>query len=328
MTKKIVSDSFFAIIEEKKQVSQSTGILVNRKTLEVKKYEKYLNRVLKSILKTIKNYNSVIINSIDGFNYKYVVDYNIGNIKKQLFMLIFVHEDGNLDFKITNIDNEMVNINGTICDDFNIVKVNWLETIKDIKGILVYNSNEAIIEEKISKENEIIISNQYTDTLLDEDTNIISFYMDLCGLNELKNIMKIDDYSYLLSDSKIINEEASGIFYNNISCQINILEDEVIIKYRQKNGLNKYNEQIKVVLEDDINEFILKKMSINNNSYILIENKRTKNGINNYSYEVLKVSKDNNLFTPFNIEKRYKINKELKTIDMAKQYIKKNKGGI
>ena len=46
-------------------------------------YTKYLTKVLKIIFKAIKNYDCVNIDSIDGFNHKYVVNYSIGNIKKQ-----------------------------------------------------------------------------------------------------------------------------------------------------------------------------------------------------------------------------------------------------
>ena len=57
LTKKIIGESSFTIIEDKKEFSQPTGILVNPKKNQIKVYYKYLEKVLKTILKTIKNYN-------------------------------------------------------------------------------------------------------------------------------------------------------------------------------------------------------------------------------------------------------------------------------
>ena len=60
-----------------------------------------------------------------------------------------------------------------------------------------------------------------------------------------------------------------------------------IIKQNKKVGISKYNNQVKVLLDDILSEYTLKKIIINDKHYVLIENKYQKNDIKNYSYNVL-----------------------------------------
>ena len=326
LTKKIVQDSFFTIVEKEKEVVQSTGILVNAKKNQVKCFEKYLKQVLKMILKTIKKYEVVSIDKIDGFNYKYVVDYSVANIKKQLNMLIFVKEDGNIDFRISNIDGTNVNINGTIEDSFYNIKTNWYEENDNLKGSIIYNSKEQLIEEKLYKGDTLVINRETSDTLLTEDELLISFYLKLFNLKELNNVMKIDDNCYFLSNSNLLKNDEEGVIYKNESYLISIFEDEVILKQNQKVGISKYNNQVRVLLDDILNEYTLKKLVIDDKCYILIENKYKKNDIRKYSYNVLEIKDNKSFLEMFNIENRFEIDEELKTFDGVKRYIKNREG--
>lgn len=327
LTKQLVNDSFFSIIEEKKEFIQPCGILVNRKKSEVEMYQKYLKKALKIIFKSIKNYDHVNIDSMDGFNHKYIVNYSIGNVKKQLYILIFVKEDGNIDFRITNVENEIVNINGTIEDYVNYVKIKWCDSAKKIEAIVTYDSKEQIIEEKLYKDSEPIIIRETTDTLLEEDEKIISFYLNLCNLDMLKNVIKIDDNCYFLSDFNVLNknEENESILYNNTSYKIIVFDDKVIIKSKSKDGISKYGNQINAVLCDTTLDFILKKINVDDKFYILIEKRTKKNGFINYNYSYLELNEDIILSKPFNVSDKIQIDEELKSIDMAKQYIKGGK---
>ena len=326
LTKKLVQDSFFALKEEKKESSQTSGILVNFKKDNVNCYQKYLNRILKMILKATNNHECVNIDSIDGFNHKYVVNYSVGNIRKQLYMLIFIDKDS-LDFKISNIEGKNKNLSGTLKDNFNSVEINFYEETENIKGSILYDAKEKVIVENLYKQDTPVIVRETEDTILDEDEVLVSFYMNLCNLEIPKNVMKIDDYCYLLTDGEILNKEEDGVFYNNYSCKININEEEVIIKHKKKSGISKYDEQIIAVLVEVISEFTLKKLNIDNNFYILIENKTSINDIISYNYKVLKLDSDKNLFEPFDISSENEIKKELKNFESVKQYIKNIKGG-
>ena len=326
LTKKLVQDSFFALKEEKKESSQTSGILVNAKKNNVKSYQKYLNKILKMILKATNNHECVNIDSIDGFNHKYVVNYSVGNIRKQLYMLLFIDKDS-LDFKISNIEGKNINLSGTLKDNFNSVEIKFYEENENIKGSILYDAKEKVIVENLYKQDTPVIVRETEDTILDEDEALISFYMNLCNLEIPKNVMKIDDYCYLLTDGEILNKEEDGVFYNNYSCKININEEEVIIKHKKKSGISKYDDQIKAVLEEVISELTLKKLNIDNNFYILIENKTSINDIISYNYKVLKLDSDKNLFEPFDISSENEIKKELKNFESVKQYIKNIKGG-
>ena len=326
LTKKIVQDSFFTIVEKEKEVVQSTGILVNAKKNQVKCFEKYLKQVLKMILKTIKKYEVVSIDKIDGFNYKYVVDYSVANIKKQLNMLIFVKEDGNIDFRISNIDGTNVNINGTIEDSFYNIKTNWYEENDNLKGSIIYNSKEQLIEEKLYKGDTLVINRETSDTLLTEDELLISFYLKLFNLKELNNVMKIDDNCYFLSNSNLLKNDEEGVIYKNESYLISIFEDEVILKQNQKVGISKYNNQVRVLLDDILSEYTLKKIIINDKHYVLIENKYKKNDIKNYSYNVLEIKDNKSFLEMFDVENKFNIDEELKTFDSVKRYIKNREG--
>lgn len=326
LTKKLVNESFFAI-EDKQEFIQPMGILVNPKKNQINGYSKYLTKAIKTILKVNCGYDFVTVDLIDGFNNKYVVNYTLGNIKKQLCMLIFINGDDNVDFRISNIDGKTVSISGTIEDSLSLVNIKWYDDIKKIRGFLQYNSNENIIEEKVYKDVKPIISIETVDTLLEEDETIIKFYLDLCNLNIYENVMKIDDNCYLLSESKVVTKETDGIIYNNISLGLSIFDDEVIIRYREKNGLDKYNSQINVVLDEKLEEFVVKKLNIDNEYYILIEKRSKVKGKTTYNYNVILLDNDINLMVPFNIKNKQEINEQLNSFDMAKKYIKKMKGG-
>lgn len=326
LTKQLVNDPLFLVIEEKEEVSQTSGILVNRKKNEIELYKKYLDKALKIIFKAIKNYDCVNIDSIDGFNHKYIINYSIGNIKKQMHMLIFVDDNCNIDFRISNIDGENVKISGNIDDYVNVIKINWYDDIKNLKGFVTYDSEEQVIEESLYKGKEPIIVRQSTNTLLDEDEEIINFYMNLCNLQKLKNVIKIDDNCYFLSEfnASTVKEE-DNILYNNITSQISIFDDKVIIRTKRKDGISKYSNQIKVILYDVITEYILKKIKVENKFYILMEKRTIEDSKTNYNYSVLNLEENVDLSKPFNIKGSYEIEQELKSFDMAKQYIKGGK---
>ena len=241
-------------------------------------------------------------------------------------MLFFVEDDCKINFRISNIDGENVKISGNIDDYINTVKINWYEDIKNLKGSIAYNSLEEVIEEELYKDDEPVIVRQTTDTLLEEDEKLITFYMNLCNLNMLKNVIKIDDNCYFLSEFNTTHTtDTESVIYNNSTCQISIFDDKVIIKNKIKNGISKYSNQIKVVLSDIITEFILKKIEIDNKFYILIEKRTIEDGKSNYNYNFLNLEENVNLKSIFNVTNIYEIDEELKSLDVAKQYIKGGK---
>ena len=54
-----------------------------------------------------------------------------------------------------------------------------------LNGYITYNSEENTIEEKLYEDVDPIISKESNDTLLDEDENIIKFYLNLCKVSSI-----------------------------------------------------------------------------------------------------------------------------------------------
>jgi len=323
LTKKLVQESFFTIEESNNEFNQQYGILVNDKDNQIRLYEKHIELALKQILTVLYNYEYIRFDSIEGFNNKYVVNYHCPR-KKQLFMLVFFKEDGTLDFRISNVDKKIVNISGTIMDKFNSVEIIYNDSINKINGNIIFDTEEKLTKQKIYKDDEIIYSKENTDTLLEEDEQLISFYLNLCNLDKINNVMKIGEHSYLLSDFNSLVENEDGIFYNNKSCKIRVTPDMCIINYKEKNGISKYNNQIKISLDEKNMDFIFKQIEIDNKFYILVEKSINKN---KYSYNMYELNQEENLLTLFDITNNYNILEELKYFDNAKQYIKKMKVG-
>lgn len=323
LTKQLVNDSFFTILKKKEENKQSYGIpMFEVKSNEIKKYEKYLKRLLETILKVEINYDTIKVNSIDGFNNRYRVDYNVGIVNKFFNMLIFIEENGNLNFKIRSVDQKNLEINGTISIKDDILNMVWEDKTNNLSGSITYDSKDIAMEERVEKDSKIILADNTVDTLIDDDEKLISFYLDLCSLENLKNIIKIDDYSYLMSEESNLIEGEEGIFYNLKNCQINIFNDQVNVRYSIKNSLSKYKDQMNFVLDELTHEFTLKKVNINDKYYILLEKKSTYNGLKGYSYQIISLNNDVDLTRPFEIKSKHTIADKVETFDSIKEHVK------
>ena len=98
--------------------------------------------------------------------------------------------------------------------------------------------------------------------------------------------------------------------------------------YSVKNCFSKYNNQINTVLDKETESIRFRKIDIEDKKGILIERKSSSSSSNDtYEHEFLELPEDVDMTKPFTIEKRYHIDEELKTLEHAKQYIIKHKGG-
>ena len=81
-------------------------------------------------------------------------------------------------------------------------------------------------------------------------------------------------------------------------------------------------------LDEEIEEYTFRKIEIEGKKGILIEHKSSSSSSNDiYEHEFIEVSEEVDMTRPFDIEKRYSVDKELKTLEQAKQYLKQIKGG-
>lgn len=330
LTKKLISDSSFAILDKKEtKGTQTVGLpSYNTSDNEVKKYESFLKEAFETIITIYKNYEVLEVNGITGFNNKFIVSYNIGPVKKQVPIIITKIEDGVLEFRLSHVDGSKVPVSGTLTHDGGNIDITWQSNDEKLKGTISYNSLENTIERKVVSDGETIIYDENKNTMLEEDVSLINFYFELCGLSIPGNILKTSDNTYLLSDEMTLNDDEKELLYSNISALLDTRNDEVRIKYCVKNCFSKYNNQINTVLDEEIEEYTFRKIEIEGKKGILIEHKSSSSSSNDvYEHEFIEVSEEVDMTRPFDIEKRHSVDKELKTLEQAKQYIKQIKGG-
>lgn len=330
LTKKLVNDSSFAILGKKEtKGTQTIGLpSYNTSDNEIKKYDSFLKEVIEMILTIYKNYEVLDIASISGFNNKYIVTYNIGPVKKQIPIIISRIDDGTIEFRLSHVDGSKVPVTGTITSDGGNVSVEWQSNDEKVKGTINYDALENTVERKVTSDGETIIYDENKDTILEEDISLINFYFELCGIPVPSHILKTSDNSFLLSDEITLNDDDKELLYSNTGAGVNISKDEVRIKYRVKNCFSKYNNQINTVLDEETEEIVFRKIETEDKKGILIEHKSSSSSSNDvYNHEVLELSEDVDMTKPFNIERRYSVDEELKTLEQAKQYIRQYKGG-
>lgn len=329
LTKHLISDSSFAVLEKaQNQGLQTEGLpAFNTSDREVKKQEPFLKEAMEMILKVYKNYEVLSVDSIDGFNKKYIVNYSIGSIKKKMPIIISQRDDGIIDFRLSRLEEKALPISGTLTNDGGKVEVKWSDEVSCIDGYLLYDPNNDVVERKVTSNGQTIIYDEGKDTLLEEDATLINFYFDLCEMQIPKKIVKVGDSSYLLAEETDLNDDDKEILYSNTSAQLDVLQDEVRISFRIKNCFSKYNNQINTVLDQEIEEVTFKKLDVDSKKYIIAEIKsKTDTQEATYKHRVFEVADDIDFRKGFEYTNTYYSDRELKTLEDAKQ-LTRTKGG-
>lgn len=329
LTKHLISDSSFAVLEKaQNQGLQTEGLpAFNTSDREVKKQEPFLKEAMEMILKVYKNYEVLSVDSIDGFNKKYIVNYSIGSIKKKMPIIISQRDDGIIDFRLSRLEEKALPISGTLTNDGGKVEVKWNDEVSCIDGHLLYDPNNDVVERKVTSNGQTIIYDEGKDTLLEEDAILINFYFDLCEMQIPKKIVKVGDSSYLLAEETDLNDDDKEILYSNTSAQLDVLQDEVRISFRIKNCFSKYNNQINTVLDQEIEEVTFKKLDVDSKKYIIAEIKsKTDTQDATYKHRIFEVASDIDFRKGFEYTNTYYSDRELKTLEDAKQ-LTRTKGG-
>ena len=295
----------------------------------VKQNLNFLKEAMKIIILAYKKYETLQIDSIEGYGHRYFVDYSIGNIHKKMPIVIYEDEEGKIFFKVARIGNLDVDIKGKVESDGGRVDVSWQNAYEDIQGSIHYDALERSVGRQMNSLLVPIYYDDNEDTLLEEDAEIIKFYFDMCmcGQKVPSHILKTSDNSFLLAEEEVSKEDDDQVLFTNIGAKMITNPDEVRIKYRLKNGFSKYNNQINVTLDEDTLEVTLKKMTIDDDNYLLMEKVRTNNSGKDYSYYVYEVDGEVDLTKPFNYQRSYKVDEKATTLEKVKQYVYKHKGG-
>lgn len=348
LTEKLMNDSSFAILKQDLQKGNQTRGLMsfNTSVNEINKVDTYLKEAIKMIILLYKKYDVLNVDKIDGFGNKYIASYSISSVKKQLPIIIVKREDGIIDFRISRIDDINTPINGTVTVDSGRVDVVWQSEDEVLKGKIIYDANKNIIERKITAKGRSICYDENRQTLLEEDVETILFYSGLCNLGENNfNILKTGNNAYLLGIESTFSDEKNGIIETGLSknlqlqeekvlferkgIQIDLKENEARVRFSSKNSLSKYKDSLTSVLTEELEEITFRKVEIDYKPCVLME-KKYKNSVEklSFSYEVFELDEDVDLRKPFSFVKRYPIDKEVKTLESVKQYIREHKGVI
>lgn len=145
--------------------------------------------------------------------------------------------------------------------------------------------------------------------MISEDQELIAFYLKLFGIDWNQEFIKTGDYNYISGMESNLLEEESNVLVEDHGIQLYIKDDRVVLKYKVKNGIAKYNNTLNVELEYTEYEIILTKLLIVNEPHILIEKVSRNDFGKKYDYEVYK-TEDIDFTKPFTTESAIKIDEQ------------------
>ncbi len=310
LTKKLFTDkSIIQNIEEKHEFNSEGIALFDSKKDRLVFFEPYLNQFLTDILKTLKHYEAVKIDKIDGYNNKYVVCYSLGSVKKSFPIIISFNANETIDFRIGSVDGLNLGVTGTLKNNLNYVEATWQSNNQNIRGYCHYDVVNNEIERKIEDDDKTLFYAEVGETMISEDQELIAFYLKLFGIDWNQEFIKTGDYNYISGMESNLLEEESNVLVEDHGIQLYIKDDRVVLKYKVKNGIAKYNNTLNVELEYTEYEIILTKLLIVNEPHILIEKVSRNDFGKKYDYEVYK-TEDIDFTKPFTTESAIKIDEQ------------------
>ena len=327
LTKELINNSSFEVLSSKKEITQEKGLAYFNTEDKDKTFQlEYLKQTIEMILDFYKGEEGLIINNIDGYNHKYIVDFNIYQINIKIPILI-TKNDKFLKFKLNIKEKGNLLIEGTIDNSNGKIISTWQDKNKNLNGCILYDTKNNLVEKVITSNDEIITYTDKRKSLEKEDMDIIEFYSKLYNLEIPNNIIKTSDNTYLLGEEKNISNSSNEVIKEAKMIEIKLNEDEVNIKNTINNGFSKYNNQINGNLNEYRTDITIEKIKVDEKDYILVEEYRKDKTISGYNYKILEVASNTNLTKPFDIIKSFNIEDNVKTIEEVKKYIK-TKGDI
>ena len=132
------------------------------------------------------------------------------------------------------------------------------------------------------------------------------------NLEQPKNILKVDSYNYLLGEeTKDIEKEKDVLFQNN-GIMLNINDDSVFLNFDKKYCLSKYNNVINTIIDEENINISLKSIKIDEEIYLIKEQKIKINEEEMYSYELIEVEDFTSFKNEFKVKNIYKVNETTK----------------
>lgn len=324
LTKKLFNDKTILKNVEEKHSFNSEGIaLFDSKKDRLVIFEPYLKQLLTDILKTLKQYEAVKIDKIDGYNNKYIVNYSLGSVKKRFPIIIVFDNEETISFRIGSVDGLNLSVTGTLTNNLNYVDASWQSNSQDVQGYCHYDVVNNEIERKIGNDDKTLFYAETAETMINEDVELINFYLKLFGINWNQPFIKTDDYNYISGINLDLLKDKDNVLVEDHGVQLFIKDDRVVLKYKIKNGIAKYDNTFNVELEYTEFEIILTKLEINREMHVLIEKVSRNNFGKKYDYEVYKTGEID--FTkPFATDEVIKIEENPQSLyDIRKKVLSK-----
>ena len=273
------------------------------------KYQKYLYDLLELIIKQLYKCETFKIESLDGFKNTYSLNYKISFHSRKTKMIICPTQDG-IDFKMASIDGTNNIIYGSICGKVGGIFSSF--KVGDYSGYIDYNLIDKEISKSIDVLGNTIFFDSIEDTILDEDKDIVDFYLKFIGDKSFDNLIKINDETFIVyekSDMEFEELEDKNNIYTSSETLINIYDNIVRIIKTKKEGITKLEGFVESELSSNVEEINLRRFE----NLIIIE----KNNNGDYSYQIMK---DNNIDfkSPFDNSNIKDI--DVTSIDDVKQY--------
>lgn len=314
LTKRLIEDDEIKKICEKRLDYNSVGLtLFSTNKEKLASFEPYLKETLKFILKHLKRYEVVTINSIDGYNKKFVVEYSIGPVQKELPIIIYFTDDKTIKFQLGSIDGETIDVQGSITNNLNQVVATWESNTRNASGLIAYDIADDIVEKKVTIADIVTHHQVVGDTIIDSDIELINFYLSLFGITWDKEFMKTDDYNFIFGYVEKKLEKDEDLLVESYGMQLYITDDEVVLRHITRDSLNKYDNSLHLDLDEELCEITVKKIDVGKDINLLIEKTSSNNSGKKYEYVVYNVG-DIDFHKPFKVYDEVRINDEVKSI--------------
>lgn len=326
LTQKLMSDEELIKISEERQSFSSNGLtLFDTNKEKIKVFEPYIKEVIKDLLKSLKQYDVVSVDKIDGYNNRYIIEYSIGNVKKELHVILSLSEKDTLLFKIRIFDGINLLIEGQIKNELNNVFVDYKTEDNSVSGNYIYDAIDNNVLKKVVSGNNTIYYSEDADTIVDEDRKLVDFYLNLFSISWDNEFLKTADNNYIFGCSENLLEEQDNILKENHGMQLYITDDVVKLKYKIKNGISKFNNYLNVELDYTLYEITLSKLEINGKMYALIEKVTSNEFGKKYDYTIHEID-DVSFKNPFSIKDTNTLS-DIKSLYDVKNMVLKRTGG-
>lgn len=294
--------------------------LFNTSNELIKKFKPYLIEVLEYILEYKRQMNGVKITDIKGFNKKYIVTFKIGETPLSFPIILDIINDNQVCFKVGAIEGKNIGIEGTILNNLDEVKVSFKGIDNEVVGLINYNVKTSRVEKQIDIGVDTVYHSTEQDTVTDDDINLVKFYLSLFNIDFSGEVLKTGESNFILGNRVRMASDSEAEVINDTALQLFIEDEEVTIKYRVSNVINKLAHLVTIPLDQENYNISLKVKRINQVKYIICELASFNEFGRKYDYVVFKLD-EIDLHHPFDTSVKYSFDGIKSIHDLEKKLV-------